>query len=129
MVIVSPFENSLSLIQQAALTCVITGTAAWEAMLLKRPAIIIGDSPFLTVGSGFVHCPDLSSLPGAIAQALVSPPVDDDRLLIYIASTLRESFELEHMLFVDMLNQPRVAAQPDAVSAICDGLLRILQGP
>lgn len=129
VILVSPFENSLSLIQRAALTCVITGTAAWEAMLLKRPAVIIGDSPFLTVGSGFVHCPDLASLSGAVGQALTSPPVDEERLLIYIASIFRESFELEYTLFVETLNQPKVAAHAESVAAICDGLLRILHDP
>ena len=126
VVLASPFENSLSLIQRAALTCVITGTAAWEAMLLGRPAVFIGDSPFFAVGSGFVHCPDLSSLPGAVNRALAASPADDERLAIYIAAILRESFELEHTLFVEMLNQPKVAAQAESVRAVCDGLLKIL---
>jgi len=52
VILVSPFEDSISLIKRASLICVITGTAAWEALLLRRPVLIIGGSHFLEIESG-----------------------------------------------------------------------------
>jgi hypothetical protein len=92
--LVSPAENSLRLISRAAVTATITGTVAWEAMLLGRPALVIGNSPFLALGAGVMHCPEFTQLPQAIAQAAQMPPASDESLISYISCLIKESAEL-----------------------------------
>lgn len=105
VVLASPFESSLSLIQQAGLTCVITGTAAWEAILLRRPALIIGSLPFMAVKEGFVFCPDLSRLPQAVKKTLALPPASDETLELYVAALYHESFELPYGLYDEVFGR------------------------
>lgn len=94
VILLRPEENSLTLIQQADIVAVITGTAAWEAMRLGRPALVIGDSPYLAVGEGVVHEPCLANLPDAISNALATPPASEESLELYTAACLHESFEM-----------------------------------
>jgi len=128
VILASPFENPLSLIKRAALTCVITGSAAWEAIQLKRPALIIGEPPFLALGQGFVHCPDLSRLPEAVVEALKTPPVDDERLVLYIASVLAQSFDFPIKLREGVVTEETVRRHPEIVSTICDRLTAVTEG-
>ncbi|MFH0826057.1 MAG: hypothetical protein V2B18_25165, partial [Pseudomonadota bacterium] len=125
VVAVSPKESSLSLIQRAALTCVITGTAALEAVLLGKPAIVMGAVPFTVLGEGIMHCPNLQELPDAVAAALKMPPADDERLALYIASILATSFELAATMFGDEEGERTIAGTPENVHNICEGLLDI----
>jgi len=98
VVLLGPDHSSLSIIRKASLVAVITGTAAWEAMLLKKPALVIGDSPFLAIGQGVLHEPCLANLPHAIPTALALPPVTDEALEIYLAACFAESFSMSNSL-------------------------------
>lgn len=93
VVLISPAESSFDLIAGAEVTCVITGTAGWEAVVQQRPALCLGPAPYHMLGEGFVRCSDLSRLPEAIQEAFAAPPVSDARLATYIASFLEASFE------------------------------------
>jgi len=127
VILASPFEDSLSLIKQAALTCVITGTAAWEAMLLQKPTLIIGNSPYMAIGQGFVYSPDLSSLPKAISEALNVPPADDDRLALYIAALLDQSFDFPTETFWGNVTKDVVQQNQKILNNICDRILALME--
>jgi hypothetical protein len=116
----SPFESSLDLVQRADLTCVITGTAAWEALLLKKPALCIGETFFTPIAQGFVRCPDLSELPGAVHDALHTHPADDDRLIGFIAALLHTSFEMPS----DLIWRNKELALSEACRPVVDDLCR-----
>ncbi len=92
--LVDPHQSSFDLITKAALIATITGTAAWEAILLGRPALIVGDSPFRAIGEGFVYEQDITGFPQAIESALKTPPASDDILECYIAALQSEAFKL-----------------------------------
>jgi|GEM_PF-1179561 len=127
VVLVSPFENSLSLIKRAAFTCVITGTAGWEAIQLGKPAIVIGQPHYVALKDGFVHCPDLSRLPESVHQTLKLSPVNEERLLLYIAAILDQSFDFPLRLREGVVTEETVRGHPEIASAICDRLLAIRQ--
>ena len=127
VVLASPFENSLELMKRSAFTAVITGTAAWEALRLKRPVLIIGASPYCAIGQGFVHCPDLSDLPSAVSQALSSVPATDERLELYLAALLDLSFEFPTELFWGNVTAETVRRNPRIATAIADRLLEIVR--
>ncbi len=94
VILASPFENTFSLIREAALTCAITSTALWEAMMLQKPSLVLGEMfPYLTLGQGAEHCPEISRLPLAISSALERAPASDKLLELFIASILYHSFD------------------------------------
>ena len=97
--LLGPQHDNFKLLNKARLTAVITGTAAWEAMCLGKPALVIGTSPFLAIGEGVVQESSPELLPDAVARALSTPPVSDEILETYIAALFAESFELPISLY------------------------------
>jgi len=93
--LLGPEYNGFELIRKSALTAVITGTAGWEAVRLKKPVIFIGDSPYLAIKEGIIHSPCLNDLPKKMIEALNLPLAKDDTLFVYISVILRESFEMD----------------------------------
>ena len=105
--LLGPDHSTFDLIERSQLTAVITGTAAWEALLLGKQVLIVGDSPFLAIGEGLIHEPGLTRLPHAISAALRLPPASDRTLALYIAAAESESFELPHsLLWENYLHHP-----------------------
>jgi hypothetical protein len=90
--LISPAVSSFTLIRRCDLTCSITGTAAWEAMLLRKPALVLGAFLFSAVGKGLVTCHDFGRLPEAVGQALGQEPADDHSLLTFLAAVYRSCF-------------------------------------
>ena len=124
VILVSPEENSIELIRNAKLVCVITGTAGWEAIRLRKPVLVIGEPPYLTLGEGFLHCSDLSKLPAAMHEAFQMLPVREERLELFVASILEESFPCTYSIretrqLVEPSRQPR-----EIISDLCDHVLR-----
>lgn len=97
--LMSPLADGPELVRRAALTATITGTAAWEALLLGRPALTLGEVPMSVLGEGLVQCGDLTALPQAVSRALDTPPASEERLVLLIAAILAESFEFPTELF------------------------------
>ena len=127
VILLGPEHSSFDLIGKAKLTAVITGTSAWEALLLGKPALIIGDSPFLSIGEGFVHEPDLSLLPHAIKAALSSPPASDETLTLRIAATSTESFKTPSSLLWGYYEAHPADCRRTASAAIA--IIRIMNEP
>ena len=124
--LLGPNHSTFDLIEKSQLTAVITGTAAWEALLLGKPALIIGDSPFLPIGEGFVYERDLTRFPRAIESALATQPASDEILALYIAALQSEAFEFPMSLLWGDYGA-HSAEQRHAVSiAIANGIARIL---
>ncbi len=123
--LISPFADSLDLIRKAALTATITGTAAWEAMLLQKPALIIGESPFRAIDAGFAYCTDLASLGPAISKAMSMPPASDTQLETYIASILHESFNFPSGIFWGKVTPETVAAHPQIADQVADRIIAL----
>ena len=124
--LVSPLENSFSLINRAAFACVITGTTGWEAIQFGKPVVVIGKPYYLALKEGLVHCPDLSRLPEAVQGALNLRPVNEERLLLFIAAILDQSFDFPLKLREGVVTEKTVRRHPEIVSTICDRLLTIL---
>lgn len=87
--IIDPAVSSELLIKNASVVVTITGTAGWEAILLGKPAIIIGQVPYTAVGEGVVNCPDLTQLRDVMRNARELTPASDEALIRYIASIMK----------------------------------------
>jgi hypothetical protein len=120
--LLGPEHSGLDLVRSSKLTAVITGTAAWEAMRLQKPVLVIADSPFLSLGQGVIHEPCLARLHEAIYRALKMPPAGDDMLEMYIAATLLESFEMPSSLLWDTYDQHPQELRKRVVQQIVAGL-------
>jgi hypothetical protein len=127
VVLASPFENGLELIRKARLTAVISGTAAWEAILLRRPALILGNSPFAAVGAGLVQCGDFTELPAAVAAALSIQPATEERLALFLAALLAESFEFSKDALWGKVDSTFVRNHRHFVDRIAERLISLAQ--
>ncbi len=127
VMLLGPGHSTFNLIKNAELTAVITGTAAWEALLLRKRAVIIGDSPFLPIKEGLVHQTDLSRLHYAIKSALSSPPASDTVLTLYIAAVLTESFDMPSTLLWGNYNAHSNEQRHAASAAVSDAVLKLME--
>ena len=129
VVLISPLEDSFDLIGDAELTCVITGTAGWEALLRRRPVLCLGPAFYHMMGEGYVHCPEISRLPQAIQEALSTPPVDDDLLAVYLASFLTVSFEFPTELLWGQITAEIVEANRHIATTISRQIIALIDEP
>ena len=128
VILLKPDHSTFDLVRKAALTAVITGTAAWEALLLGKPVLTIGDSPFLPIGVGILHQPDLTRLPQAISTALSLPPASDEFLTLYIAAMQSESFEMPSSLLWGRYDTHPSDKKRTAAAAIGNEIVKYLHG-
>ena len=110
-------------------TAAITGTAAWEAILLRRPALVFGEFPYSALGQGFLHCPDLSSLPDIVPQLLALPPAEDHVLLRYLAALVEVSFDFPSDLFWGQVTAQRIRENPAVLDTLSQRLLAAMDKP
>jgi hypothetical protein len=120
--------SSFDLIRESELVVTVTGTAAWEAMLMGEPALMLGPTHFQNVGEGFVYEKNISALAEAVERALETPPATDRALEIYLATMLKSSFSMPGSILVDVaLPDSFLEAQTNAIEAIAQGLASIEQ--
>lgn len=122
VVLISPFHDSLDLIKNSEAVAVITGTAAFEALLLKRKAIVIGDSPYLAIGKGIVHETSLANLPQAVGKLNEIELADDETLIKYLASVFSCSFTMKTSVLWDSYNKVDEDEKSELLRIIVDKL-------
>ena len=113
--LVSAAVSSFELMARCELTCSITGTAAWEAVLLRKPALVLGAFPFSVIEEGLVTCRNISMLPHDIARALRMKPADDRTLLTYIAAVYATSFRFPSSIYWTQVTSQMVAENPRVI--------------
>lgn len=123
----APEDSGTALVKEAALTATITGTAGWEAMLLRKPALLIAAPPYAMVGEGFVQCADLSRLPQAVEAALALPPATEERLALYVAAALDVSFPSGTDIIWDRVTEDTVRENPEFLEAVTTRLIAMAE--
>lgn len=83
--LLSPYENSLKMIQNSACVITINSTVGWEAMLLKKPVINLGRA-FYEVSGLTYPLRDLYKLPETIKVALRANTVKEETLLRFVSA-------------------------------------------
>lgn len=76
VILVDPFENSRKLIENAYVVTTLTGTAGWEAMLLRKP-VIIGGSVFYSNAPGVMKVNDIYQNYVDVMNKWVKPSRDE----------------------------------------------------
>ena len=69
VVCVSPYESGPALIRRADAAVCVTGSFGWDAALLGKPAIVLGE-PFFAAYPGVDHVTDLTALPEVFQRRL-----------------------------------------------------------
>jgi hypothetical protein len=126
VILLWPEASSFQIINQSELVAVITGTAAFEAIRLKKPVLVIGDSPFLAIGEGVIHEPCLAKLPEAIAAGILLPPASDSALELYIAACLHESFDMNPSLLWGEYDSHPTGVKKMAANKIANGIRNLV---
>lgn len=97
--LITPFTNGFSLIQNAKLTATITGTAAWEAILLSRPALVMGHTQYNCLNQGFTHTTELVNMEEIIYKSMHVKAVAEEDLTLFVAATLQEAINIPIEVF------------------------------
>ena len=93
VVLIKPEIKSEEIIMNAELVITITGTAGFEAVLLKKPVIAFG-RVFYNKLDMVRKCSDISSLPKTIADVLDGYKHDENELIDFLGAILQASFEI-----------------------------------
>lgn len=97
VVVVDARASSFDLIRRSKAVVTITGSAGHEALLLKKPVVLLGEAPYSRVGSGVIESTRIpSSLAFALKSALTNEGPREQDLCGYVAELLRSSFPLDH---------------------------------
>lgn len=125
--LINPGVASPALIRQAKLVFTITGTAAWEAIVLGVPAAMLGHFPFLPFATGMgkgLKIAQIHTLADDIRAAMELPPVPDDELARLLALLFDESFSVSSQLFWGEVGDHVVAANIDMVRHMAEQFLK-----
>lgn len=88
--LVDPSIKSFAVIEKSRLVIVISGTAGFEACLMKKPLITLG-SQFFNDFSFVKHCEGYEQLPALVREQTTSFRYDENELLHYLAKIFEES--------------------------------------
>ena len=105
--LIRPTVLGLDIIKQAKLVATITSTAAWEAVLLKKPAISFGHQ-FYNVLPMVEMCHDIEKLPELVDKQLHRFSHDEDVLRAYLAALFEYSVPVElHYLWEEEFDREK----------------------
>ncbi len=88
--------NSFDLIRESKIVLTITGTAGWEAVLLKKPIITFG-SCFYNKLPQVQHSDNIEELPSLIKESLENHQHNEEELTDFISAILETSLPLDYM--------------------------------
>lgn len=97
--LITPFADGFSLIRNSKVVLTITGTAAFEAILLSKPAIVMGHTQFNCLEQGLIHTTELAALEEIIYKSINLKPAVEKDLILFIAATLQEGVHIPIEVF------------------------------
>lgn len=119
--LVSPWVDAFALVMRSDLVVTVSGTMAYEAGLLGRPAITMAPMFFNRLET-VRHCEGVRRLPAMIREQLGAPAGAREQRIEFLADIYLNSFP---GLFSDARTYPEVL-DPDNVAQVCDGIEAVL---
>lgn len=123
---VDPREPSFQFINKAKAVVTLTGTAGFEAILLGKPAIFLGNFLYKFIKEGFVLTNDLSALPEILNNLDQLKPANDETLVKLLASIDQESIPFDGGLIWKGVSKERVVENPDVVELFAREFIKII---
>lgn len=116
--LLSPHEDNFQLIRNADLVAVITGTAGWEALLMRKPVITFGENFYSRLGIS-EPCSDFNELGKLIKKIIFNFNFEDENeknewLKKFLLILYRNSFPLENSILwgrtipIEKLNEKEI---------------------
>lgn len=109
--LVNPAIKSFTLIEKSCLVTTITGTAGFEACLMKKPLITLGNNFFDDL-SFVKHCAHIDELPQLVKEQVENFKHDEAELVYFIARLIDESVrvKLQDAWFFESDPQKKITA-------------------
>ena len=123
---INPLESSFTCIKNSQAVITLTGTAGFEAVLLKKPAIFLGAFIYNFICQGFVETQNLSSLPLILTNLEKIPPAEDAVLIKLLAAIDETSFSFNSTLIWSGVSKERVVNNPEVVAEFASQLKKYL---
>lgn len=124
--LIDPSVDSMKLSQNSKMLITVTGTAGWEALLLKKPVIVFG-TVFYSGLSGVKLCSDINKLPYLVKEQLNNPNIyNEEELLGFIAALYRESVFVDIWQIWDVEGAGKIEKKKAALAPLVDLLARKL---
>lgn len=123
---VDPREPSFQYINKAKAVVTLTGTAGFEAVLLGKPAIFLGNFLYKFINEGFVLTNDLSSLPQILNNLENIKPATDKTLIKLLASIDEVSIPFNGGLIWKGVSKERVEENPEIVELFAKEFAKML---
>ncbi len=96
VVLVAPELESRRVIQHAALVSIICGSVGLEAVMMKKPVVVLGHAPFNFLPDSMVtYCKNLDNLGIDIFELLENHHHDEDALIAYISAVISLSVPVD----------------------------------
>lgn len=102
--IVNPFVKSKDMIESASIVCGISGTAVLEAILHKKPYLLLGNAPFKIIAQPHVWNGNIYDLKKYIVNSLNYKSYNDDYLIKYFSIIFSRSFDMPSKFLWDYKN-------------------------
>src|SRR3989338_1857479 len=99
--LMSPSIDGSTLAANANLIVTVTGSAAWEGVLLGKPSIVFGNR-FFNILSMVKKCAEIENLPYPVKEQIEDFHYNEEELLQFIAAILEDSASLK---FIELWEQ------------------------
>ena len=121
--LIDPRANTFALIQKADLVVTATGTVAYEASLLRRPAVTMGPTVFSPIVVSDHFNPYTDSVGDLLERLAVDQPRSDDEIVDFLAWLLAQTFA---GVVGDSLWLP-YTMEPDYIDAVAEGFFLLFR--
>lgn len=125
--LIDPREPSFKYINKAKAVVTLTGTSGFEAILLRKPAIFLGNFLYKFIEQGFVLTNDLSSLPLILNNVDQIECADDETLIKLIAAVKEVGFPFDGNLIWSGVDKDKVLSNMEEVKKISDKFIELLE--
>ncbi|KKT28991.1 MAG: hypothetical protein UX43_C0001G0041 [Candidatus Giovannonibacteria bacterium GW2011_GWB1_46_20] len=119
--LIKPTITSFELIERAKIIITLTNTSAWEAVLLKKPAITFGNA-FFNILPMVKNCKAIADLPYMVKEQLENFNYDEEALLNLLAAIFQESADLDLVQIWDIEGGSNMEKKKEAVAPFVDFL-------
>ena len=93
--LISPEISSLEIIQKSEIIATISGTAAWEGVILNKKVLVLGDSPYIAFSKSIIKENAFTNYTHAIKKLLDLDIIDSSEIIKFIDCCLKLSFKLD----------------------------------
>lgn len=122
-----PTEPSFKFINASKAVITLTGTSGLESILLRKPAIFLGNFIYKFIDKGFICTNDLSQLAKILPNLDTIEAADDELLIKLIASIHQVSFPFDGGLIWSGVSKQKVLDNPLVVDLFANAIFKNLQ--